>query len=112
MKVTYKDEIETHEVELGNADAFFIQCSRKGKCWEYEDEYRVYKLPSAHDADDAQGNHSFNSTLIDAVFLGIKTQNEEIDQVKQIVARAKHDIELYRAVRHPELLAIKYEKLD
>lgn len=112
IKVTYRDEIETHEVELGNADAFFVQCSRKGKCWEYEDEYRVFRLPSAHDVDDAQGNHSFNSTLIDAVYFGIRTRNEDVDQVKKIVEQAEHEIELYKAIRHPDVLAIQYEKLD
>lgn len=110
IRIAYDDEILEKEVETGASnEAYFIQASRKAECWAYEKEYRVYRLPSTRKADDAYGNHDFNSTLVDGVYFGLRTDEKDKEKVKRIVARASHEISLTQAVRHPDRLDIVFE---
>lgn len=113
IKITYDDEIVEKEVETGASnEAYFLQASRKAKCWIYEEEYRVYRLPSTRKADDAYGNHDFNSALVDGVFFGLRTDEKDKERIKEIVAIAGHQISIFQAVRHPERLDIVFEPVD
>lgn len=111
IEVTYNNDIENAEVELGNADAYFVQLARKAKCWEHEEEFRVFKVPSSQSADDAHGYHKFNPTLIDAIYFGVRTPEIHIEEVKRLVEEAEHEIALFQAKRHSEKLAIQFDQI-
>lgn len=110
VEVEYDDSIIEKNI-LSDNSAAFIKMSRKACCWAYEEEFRIFKVPNSVKADDAYGNHIFNSKLVDAVYLGLKTEEEGIQKVKKIIDSATHKIGLYRAVKNKTHLKIDFEKI-
>lgn len=94
--IAYGDTIDAIEAH-SSTDAALHRIFRKAACWQYEHEYRVYRLPSSMKADDAHGNAPFNSELVDEIYFGLRTPDADIKRVLAIVAKAKHHIKVYRA---------------
>jgi len=101
VKVEYGNKIvEKENSILSDRRAVFEKMSRKACCWSYEREFRIFKVPSSVKSDDAYGNHNFNSTLVDAVYFGLKTEDSEKIKVRGIIDSAKHEISVYKAVKN------------
>lgn len=110
--IAYGDTIDA--IELGQdspTEAALHRIFRKAACWQYENEYRAYRLPSSDKADDAHGNAPFNSELVDEVYLGLKTPPADIKRVLAIVARAKHDIKVYLAQKDQVSLRLTFRPI-
>ncbi len=109
VEVEYGDTIIEKSI-LSNNSAVFGKMSRKACCWSYEEEFRIFKVSSTVKADDACGNYSFNSKLVDAVYFGLKTEGDK-QKVIKIIDSAKHKIELYQAVKNKTHLKIDFEEI-
>lgn len=113
IEVKYDDRIITKELNLvSNNFPVFEKISRKACCWSYEGEFRVFKVPSKQKADDTFGNHFFNSQLVDAVYFGLKTCDDDKQKVINIIRSAKHKINLYQAIKHKTKLKIEFIKIN
>lgn len=113
VEVSYRDEILTEEINILPVNhAVFEKISRKATCWEYEQEFRIFKVPTNRKADDTFGNHVFNSSLVDRVYLGLKTTDEDKQKIIKIIQSAKHQIDLFQAVKSKKELKIEFEKME
>lgn len=110
VEVEYDNNIVEKNI-LSDYTSTLHKMSRKACCWSYEKEIRIFKVPSSVKADDAYGNHFFNSKIVDAVYLGLKTGEEEIQKIKKIIKSANRNIELYQAIKNKDQLKIDFEKL-
>ena len=107
VRVNYDDKITEKEIAIDAVnDAVFLKISQKAKCWEYEKEYRVFRYPSTPKADDASGNHDFDSSIIDGLCFGLETPDENEKKILEIVNSAKHEISLFRVQKSPDVLGI------
>ena len=112
-KVEYGDTVVRMEVgQDAEPDAVFHRIFRKAECWQYENEYRLYKVPSSETTGDAQGNSLFNSELVDEVYFGLRTPEEDIDTILGFVALAKHDIKVYRAQKSERSLELTFTIIE
>lgn len=111
VKVEYGDGVRVAEMGMSSddeIDAVFQKISYKARCWEYESEYRIFRSPSNPWADDAQGLHSFNSSLVDTLYIGLRTPDEDLVKLRQIIEKAGHDIEILRSVKRSETLSLEF----
>lgn len=113
VEVIYDNNIIQKELCVNSPSKnVFEKISRKSECFKYEEEFRVFKIPSNFDKDDASGNHKFNSSLVNAIYFGLRTEDEDKEKIIQIVNEAKHKIELYSPVKDKKLLKINFEKIQ
>jgi hypothetical protein len=112
IRVTYGNKIiEKSNTVFSDHNGIFEKMSRKACCWKYEQEYRVFKVPSTFHSDDATGIHPFNSRLIDAIFLGLRVGEEEQDKIVELAKFASHKIDLYKSIKNISNLKLDFEKI-
>ena len=113
LEIEYGDEVLVKEVGVDTGgEGYLTQASRKAACWEYEQEFRIFQIPSTRKADDAHGNHDFNSDLIDAVYFGVKTPERDKERVQEIIRKSGRQISTFQASRHPDRLDIIFEETE
>ncbi|WP_167506045.1 DUF2971 domain-containing protein [Desulfosediminicola flagellatus] len=112
VKVDYGDEIIFKDESVFNDNYGILEkLGRKARCWSYENEYRVFNVPSHLKADDATGIQNFNSELVDAIYLGIKSDDTVLQKVKGMVEMASHQIDLYQPYKCNKNLFLKFKKI-
>lgn len=113
VQVTYGDDIIfKNQSVFHDSDGIFEKFSRKACCWSYEEEFRVFKVPTSYSADDAAGIQSFNSNIVDAIYLGLRASDETINRIRKIINNSSHEILLYKSSKSKSHLFIEFEQIE
>ena len=71
----------------------------------------MFRVPPNHRETNEWGSHPFNSSLVDAIYFGLNTTDQNKQKVMDTIGLADHEISLFEAIKHSDLLKIEFEEL-
>jgi hypothetical protein len=81
----------------------------KARCWEYEKEWRVITLSSAH--GDGYDDWRFVPQEISKVFLGCRMRHEDKEDILRLLTGQFRHVEVYQAKQNPIMYRLDFERV-
>jgi len=107
QKVEYQADRPALNLVCDPPDVIFKKALlTKADFWGYENEYRIL------DPFKGPGVQTFPHELLDGVYLGANIEPEDRSLVRQWVKDHASQAEVYEASFHPDMFALKFERIE
>lgn len=113
MKVHYQDEYPAFQYPMPEDARGFAPMLTKAKVWEYEEEFRSFLIPIAHQQHPNDGeSYLLSGKEITGIYLGAEISEKHKVQVMELAQNAIQGKRIYQAVLSESAFSLEFRLLN